>query len=256
MLMIKKDQNGSVHLVLTAIIAIALVALVGVFVFNRNDKKDSSKSGSSKISSGEENITLSNIGLENISDLEVTSNALREYESQGLKGYYNFGESLSGGRINPTFEFASMKKDANVVSAINGIVAFVKEQPETNDYEVFIQPKEGSIWTVGYDHISNIKVTKGQKINAGDVIGNPSIQNNGLYRFEIQVNKDTEDKTEHICPTTLLDANVKTALVSSLSSMQEEWNTLSGKTIYSLSAQKPIGCQAYTVLTPTQAEGR
>ncbi len=255
-LMAKLNQTGSVHLIAIGVVVISLVSATGYYVISKN--KESTKNSTAAVNSAEQTekkLEIQNLGLQNIEDVEVTKNALRDYASNGLKGFYVFGEKLSGNRLNPTLEYASMKKESNIVSAIDGVVAFIKNQSETNDYEVFIQPKEGSKWTVGYDHIVNLNVEKGQNISAGDSIGNPSIQNNGLYRFEIQINEDSDGNTTHHCPTKLLSKKVEASLTQSLLAMQKSWNSLASTTLYDLDAQSPVGCLSAT-LTPTQAEGR
>lgn len=175
----------------------------------------------------------------------------------GLKGFYVFGEKLGGKtdtRLNPNFEYASLKSGSKVISAIDGIVAFIKEQAESKDSEVFIQPKEGSAWTIGYDHISNVVVKKGAAIKAGDTIGEPAIQNNGLFRFEIQINKDENSSTVHYCPSTLLAASVADKWLADLMAMQDKWESTTGLELYDVSSQTPTGCLKKT-MTPSQAEG-
>ena len=203
----------------------------------------------------EPDIILQNLGLASFDSVDITKNATREYSDKGLKGFYVFGDKLSGGRTNPNFEYASLKSNTKVISAIDGIVAFIKEQSDSKDSEVFIQPKEGSAWTVGYDHISNLVVKKGAAIKAGDVIGEPAVQNNGLLRFEIQINKDENNTTIHYCPTTLLAANLKSKWVNELIAMQNNWNSTTGLSLYNISSQDPIGCLKKT-MTPSEAEGQ
>jgi preprotein translocase subunit SecF len=191
----KTNQNGfSAVAALLVVVVIALVGLAGWRVSTKSDGIDSKQqqqtasSNNSSASSKEPDLELQNIGLQSIEDVEVTTQAVREYRSNGLKGFYVFGDKLSGNRLNPNFEYASLRSGAKAVSAIDGVVAFIKEQASNKDSEVFIQPKEGSKWTVGYDHLINVTVKKGDVIKAGDVIGEPAPQNNGLLRFEIQIN--------------------------------------------------------------------
>lgn len=255
-----KNQNGSGHVaILLTVVLVLAVGIVGWRVMSSSDKTkpnaNQSNSQQAQPSAAEPDIALQNIGLQNIDDLEVTNNAMREYKSQGLKGFYVFGDKLSGNRLNPNFEYASMRSGSKAVSSIDGIVAFIREQPETKDFEVFIQPKENSKWTVGYDHIVNVAVTKGSSIKAGDVIGEPAMQNNGLLRFEMQVNKDENGATTHICPTTLLAATAKDKVTSELTAVLGKWESVTGYELYDVAVQKPVGC-IQTTLTPAQAEGR
>jgi hypothetical protein len=80
------------------------------------------------------------------------------------------------------------------------------------------------------------------------------VQNNGLIRFEVQINKDLGGETTHYCPTTLLDKDVKVEVEEQLLEMQRSWESVTGKELYDTDAQDPIGCLK-TTLTPAEAEG-
>jgi hypothetical protein len=259
----KASQKGSGIIAISiAVVIIAVLGLVGWQVLNKSNGTDSSRSpqnssvdNATEANSKEPDIALQNIGLQSIEDVEVTTQAVREYSSNGLKGFYVFGDKLSGGRLNPNFEYASLRSGTKVVSAIDGVVGFIKEQAESKDSEVFIQPKDGSMWTVGYDHVTNVTVKKGSTIKAGDVIGEPAMQNNGLLRFEIQINKDENGATTHYCPTVLLANSVKEKYANELTSMQNKWEATTKLELYDVAAQNPVACLKQT-LTPAEAEGR
>lgn len=258
----KLNQNGLAHIgiIILIVIVLAVVGAVGFRVFQQKTSQDptSNTSPSGQAVKDEATIELQNFGLVSMDSVLVTNDALREYDSMGLKGFYPFGDKLGGKddtRLNPNFEFSSLKQGTQIVSAIDGIVAFIKEQPDTGDFEVFIQPSEGSIWTVGYDHISNVVVKKGDSIKAGAVIGDPTPQGNGALRFEIQVNKDQSGTTTHVCPSTLLAADVKGETLQELTNMQQAWNTVTGRALYDVAAQNPVGCLK-TTMSVNEAEGR
>ena len=147
------------------------------------------------------------------------------------------------------------RSGTEVISSIDGIVVNTREQNEgKTDYELFIQPKEGSVWTLAYDHLVNVKVKKGDSVKAGDLLGNPASQNNGSYRFELQVNKDS-DTTTHVCPSTLVASSVKEKLLGELKTMLQSWESQTGVELYDVAAQNPVGC-IKTTLSPAEAEGR
>ncbi len=254
---IKKYQSGfSIIEIFVVLFVLGLVGFIGYTFMSQNNKQISASKPAAQTKKTD--ISLQNLGLESIDSVLVDSNALREYDSKGLKGFYVFGDKLGGKsdtRINPNFEFASLKVGTKVVSAIDGIVAFTKEQPESGDTEVFIQPKEGSIWTIGYDHIANVAVKKGDEIKAGDVIGEPAAQGNGALRFEIQINKDENGTTTHVCPSSLLDERVKGEVLHELFHMMESWESTTGLELYDTTLQNPIGCLKKT-MSIDEAEGR
>jgi Peptidase family M23 len=197
---------------------------------------------------------LQNLGLISLDDVQLDQNALRDFAIHKLKGFYIFGDALSGGRNNPNFEYASLKESTRVVASIDGVVAFIRAQPETNDFEVFLQPKEGSAWTVGYDHLVNLTVTRGDQVKAGAVLGQPARQNNGLLRFEMQINQDVGTVTTHFCPSFLLAPAVKPQLLAELATLQNSWETFSNLDLYDVAKQNPVGCTKPT-MSVKEAEG-
>lgn len=257
------------NLIIGLVIVLVIVGGIVAYVVVAKDKAEVNTTAqptaqTQSKSTSPDTLALKNFGLAKIGpydksagasgDIAVTQDALRDL-SRGLKGFYVFGEPLEGGRLNPNFEFASVKDGAKVVAAIDGVVTFIKEQPETGDTEVFLQPKENSMWTVGYDHLTNVTVKKGDTVKAGDPLGEAAKQNNGVRRFELQINRDVNGTTTHVCPSTLLDESVKVSLLADLTAMQAAWETFSGKDLYKVEAQNPVGC-LYSTLTPAQAEGR
>lgn len=251
-------QAGFGHIaVLLVVVIVTVIGFVGwtILKSNKNDttQKQTTTQQSSEMAEAEADIVLQNIGLSSIDDIDITTQATREFKSHGLKGFYIFGDTLKGGRTNPNFEYASLKSGTKIISATDGIVAFIKEQSDSSDSEVFIQPKEGSAWTVGYDHVVNITVKKGDTIKAGAVIGEPAVQNNGLTRFEIQINKDENGITTHYCPSVLLATSVKDKIVADLTAMQNKWESVTGLELYDVAKQSPVGCTKAT-MTSTEAE--
>ncbi len=259
MAMNKHNQNGFSLIIVVVIVLI--VAATGFFVLtktssNANNQGDMRNQKSQVVENVEpETLELRNLGLTSFSDVLVSGDALRDYNSQGLKGFYVFGDKLPGNRVNPNFEFSSLKPNTKVVSAIDGVVAFIKQQNGDEDMEVFIQPKEGSAWTIGYDHLTKLAVKKGDSIKAGDLIGEPVLQGNGLPRFEIQINKDENGETTHYCPSSLLAESVKMTQLDQLKVMLQSWEQTSGFDLYDIEAQNPVGCKKLT-LSVAEAEGR
>lgn len=243
--------------IIVLVTVLSAVGFAGYLVTRKDNGSDKTQNiaEQSTTQDQEKDIELQNLGLTGFDQLDYTKYATSEYESKGLKGFYVFGDKLEGNRLNPNFEFSSVKKDAPIIAAIDGIIGFIKEQPDTKDFEVFLQPKENSMWTVGYDHLINLQVQKGQTIKAGDIIGYAAPQNNGLARFEIQINKDSNGTTTHLCPSTLLMPAIKDRVLTELDAMQNQWEELSGFNLYDTSNQDPIGC-IFTTLSPAQAEGR
>ncbi len=128
-------------------------------------------------------------------------------------------------RINPNIEFGGLKEPIELVAAIDGIVTFIKDQPDTDDYEVFLQTDENSEWIIGYDHVTDLQVARGQLVSVGDVLGKAAQENNGYYRYELQINRESANDTTMYCPTDLLDASVQADIQADLDTFVENWNT-------------------------------
>jgi hypothetical protein len=203
----------------------------------------------------EEALSLQNLGIDISSGVIVTEDALVDL-AKGFKGFYGFGEPLppDNKRTNPNFEFASVAADTPIIAAIDGEIVNIEAQTESNDSEIFIKTSNRSVWTVSYDHVTNLKVKKGDRVTAGTVLGNAAIQNNGLYRFELQINKDEKGTTTHHCPMSLVVDSQKSTLSSELKNMMQQWNELAGKPLYGLDSQDPIGCTKL-LITSKEAEG-
>lgn len=257
-----KTKNSSGFAVIELLIVLLVIgALVGVGLFvsrkkdsQNSDNKSSSSSNSNKT---EAQLEIQNFGIASLDSIDVTTNATRDFTQSGHKGFYIFGDVLPGTpvRHNPNFEFASLKEGTKLISAIDGVVGFIKEQPDSKDSEVFLMPSEQSDWVIGYDHVTDLKVKKGDKVKVGDIIGAPARQNNGLLRFEFQINKnDTGQDGTHICPTTLLASSVKESWVKQLKSVQDDWEKTTGLELYDTSKQEPAGCLVKE-MTPAYAQG-
>lgn len=264
----KHNQLGfGVLPVLIIFVVLAVVGFAAIRVLGSNGSEfgedDSSKTtqDNTRVPSNSaidgDVLELQNLGLKSLSDNEVTQDALRDYETNGLKGFYIFGDALSGGRLNPNLEFASVKADTDVVAAIDGEIVFVREQADSGDFEVFLQTSQSSAWMIGYDHLVDVKVKQGDKVTAGTPLGKAAVQGNGLRRFEFQVNKKVSANEDiHYCPVALLASSVKQSVVAELSQMMSEWETIGGGALYDESKNFEVpGCYNDT-LTPAQAEGR
>lgn len=252
---------------LPVILVIFVVAAVGFATFmvfknkttaNINDEaRTERRSTENSQNNPEGELVIHNFGLDTLSSINITTDVTRDFKLSGHKGFYGFGEVLPGTpvRHNPNFEFASLKEDAVIVSAIDGVVVHINAQAESTDSEVFIQPFENSKWMIGYDHVINLNVKKGDKVKAGDRIGTPARQNNGLLRFEFQINKRNASEEVHICPSTLLESSIKDSYVQQLISMQNDWEKITGLELYNATVQNPAGC-TMKEMTPAYAEGR
>ncbi len=259
-----KNQKGfSVVEVIIVLLLVGAVVFAGLFIKSKqdNNKNDVTANGGNnqqtKSGDNEADLVIQNLGITNLDSVDINTQATREFKESGHKGFYVFGDILPGTpvRHNPNFEFASVKENTKIIAAIDGIVGFIKEQPDSNDAEVFLMTNEQSNWIIGYDHLVDLQVKKGDAVKVGQVLGSPARQNNGLLRFEFQVNKNKNGQDDtHICPTALLDNEVKASWEKQLVDMQNEWESASGLELYDTSKQDPAGCLMKD-MTPAFAQG-
>lgn len=192
----------------------------------------------------EETLELANLGGATFDTYDTSTKTAgdvrmtRDYLNDGFTiAVYMFGQALEGKvgapMSNPNIEFAGLNTQITIVSAIDGIVGFVKEQAETSDTAVFLQPSEGSIWTVGYDHIVDVTVKQGDRVTVGQTIGKASPHRNGVYRYELQINKDLNGVTTFHCPVELLSTTVRESTRTQIEQFITDWNTLMGRDVYS-----------------------
>lgn len=116
-----------------------------------------------------------------------------------------FGYELTPGRFNPAYEIVTSTRSAQVFSATSGKVTSVRYNGGSDigqdDYEIFVQPSENSIYTIIYDHVRNVAVSKGSSLTPGTVLGDVGWVGVDQGRVELQINN--EDSERALCPEDL-----------------------------------------------------
>lgn len=108
-----------------------------------------------------------------------------------------FGDDLTPLQKNPAFEYILNNSSAQVRSVSKGYIEEIRLNDNFNDYEVWIKISSNSIWRIIYDHILDLKISKDDTVNPGDILGVAGIGN----RTELQINKTSEDNEElSYCP--------------------------------------------------------
>lgn len=199
-------------------------------------------------------------GVDLNSDIEFNQYQLDPANGQ-VASVYIFGQPLPAHpgepvRINPNLEFGGLAEPIEIVAAIDGVVAFVRSQPDSTDYEVFLQTSDNSEWVIGYDHLTDLQVEQGDQVAVGDVLGKAAITGQGTYRYELQINHEAGDSTTMYCPTDLLDSSVQADWQVALDTFVANWDN-DYQRIYSENAYptQTGGCVKPTV-TVEESEGR
>jgi hypothetical protein len=116
--------------------------------------------------------------------------------------FYVFGATLPSGLQNPTFEIETPDQTALVVAASGGKVVNITLSSNGIDRSVTIVPSDASVWSVIYDHVSDVRVSIGQAVAAGATLGTVGVLNSGRGRTELQVNRFDPSPTLSYCPQT------------------------------------------------------
>lgn len=138
-------------------------------------------------------------------------------------------------RPSPSFGMRGIARQIELVSAIDGKVLYIKEQKSSKDYQLTLAKHENSTWFVVYDHVTDVRATRGQTVVAGQALGKAAPYIHGTYYYDLQVyQKDSPsgDIVEYVCPTTLLDEDVKPAYVEGLNLFARDWSDFLAKDVY------------------------
>ena len=161
-------------------------------------------------------------------------------------GFVIPGSTSSTGRdkSNPQPTFV-VPLDTPVRSLVSGVVAAIPTL-WSGDYSVQVTV-DGKMqkWIYETEHLINPKVKVGDKVTAGQVVGEVSNFNHGapvgFGTVEIGILKGGK-KPEHVCPFAYLDDSIKEETFKKMKELFKSWEEYTGgKTLYDESALIP-GC--------------
>jgi hypothetical protein len=107
-----------------------------------------------------------------------------------------FGANLTATQKNPAFEYRVTNSTVQVRSVCKGYVEEIILNDNTPDYEVWVKMSSNSVWTMIYDHILNVSISKNDDLNPGDILGTVGTEN----RTELQINKIINNEELSFCP--------------------------------------------------------
>ena len=157
--------------------------------------------------------------------------------------------SQGGTKILPTFEYRTAK-DADVFSAIDGVITKIEYQTQTQDYEILIQPETGSQWTLGHDHVSSIRVSEGDRVKAGDILGKAGTLGGELGRTEIMIwgGPSSQDRPLTYCPFKLFAPELLSDYQQKISRHMKDWEEFKGNSnLYDEGKHVFFGCLKETI---------
>lgn len=139
-------------------------------------------------------------GITNVvSDLAAPVFSSAFVDANQAVAFYPFGTTLPSGRQNPTFEIETVDPSATVHAVSAGLVIDVRPTSQ-GDMAVFVLPSENSPWSLAYDHVNNVTVERGARVEPGMVLGTVGRLGNGRGRTELQINRHGVQPELAWCP--------------------------------------------------------
>jgi len=205
----------------------------------------STQGGEQVLDSDEPPLKLKSIGV-NIEDFEFTKQRL-EFDRLFLGyGFVIPGNSSSSGKdkINPQPTFV-VPLGTPVRSIVDGVVASIPTL-WSGDFSVQVT-EDGKMqkWIYETEHLINPKVKVGDKVTAGQIVGEVSNFNHGapagFGTTEIGILKGGQTP-EHVCPFAYLDDSIREKTFTNLRSLFKSWEEYtSDQNLYDESLTIP-GC--------------
>lgn len=247
----KTKQSGfSLVEVLIVIVVLAVVAGVGFFVFNRQDSEVEPSSSDNTSVNSEAKIKHLGVNLDyydpatnKAGDFVFTKDKLEFNRLFFDYGFVVPANSAGPEKKNPQPTFI-LPIGTKVHSLVDGEVFDVPEL-YSGDYSVMVQT-EGSDLIFETEHVVNVKVKKGDKVKAGQVIaevsGYDSKNYAGMGLVEIGVLKGGNPPS-HLCPFDYLDESIKGETLKKITALQKSWEEYIGDdSIYNEAAVVIPGC--------------
>lgn len=267
----KNKQNGfAVIEIVLVVVVIGVLAAVGYMVLGKNKESGSSTSGSNSTSNSKESSSQNDTKSVKIKHLGVELEAYNPATNKAgdfvfTKAKFAAGDAMqmlfmNYGYVMPAVNRADGKAMGNpqptfilplgtkVHSLVDGTV-FETPKLYSGDYSVQVQG-EGSDLIFETEHVINVKVKKGDKVKAGDVIAEVSDYSTkgyaGFGLVEIGVLKGGNPPS-HLCPFDYLDNSIKDKTLKNITALQKSWEEYRGDTtIYDESKVVIPGCESRT----------
>jgi prepilin-type N-terminal cleavage/methylation domain-containing protein len=249
---IKQKQNGFALVeVIIVIIVIAVIGGAGYFILEKNKDTQATSSNAQEVAKKSE-VKIKHLGV-NLDTYNPATNKAGDFEFTKENMAFNM-LFFDYGFVVPASSAGSEKKNpqptfilplgTKVYALVDGEV-FDVPKLYSNDYSVMVKG-EGSELIFETEHVINVKVKKGDKVKAGDVIAEVSDYDAknyaGLGLVEIGVLKGGNPPS-HVCPFDYLDDSIKDSTLKKITALQKSWEEYRGDdSIYDESKVVIPGC--------------
>lgn len=135
-----------------------------------------------------------------------------------------------------------------VTAVSEGVVRDIVELDGPNDQLIMVTPDDAPLWTIGYEHVSNVMVTVGQRVSVGDIVAEISPDNSqffqGFGKTAIMVFVDTNNRNANLayCPFLLLDNSVRQTVYDQINTHVQQWEANKGEDIFNENEWSSVGC--------------
>ncbi len=160
------------------------------------------------------------------------------------KAFGEFGE-LGKRRDAPNFPSVeynfAVPIGTKVYAAGDGIarIFYIKH---SEDWGVNIQPKVGSKWNIGQEHMINLLVKEGDVIKAGTILGEATPNRMGYATTQLAVWTGGRDGIIKYCPFSFLEDNLKRDYKVILERIAEDWEKYIVQDVYRQENWVAPGC--------------
>lgn len=118
-----------------------------------------------------------------------------------------FGHTNDAGQVNAGYEvYVTDSATATVLASSSGYIKTV-QQNAAGDYKISMEPKRNSIYTIIYNHITNVTRVAGDSVNANTILG--KVGTGG--RASLQINRTQNGATVALCPDSLASTGFRNA---------------------------------------------
>lgn len=248
----KHTQRGFTLVeIVIVVIVIAIAGAVGYLAYNKFNGSESNNTDTKNTSSKAE-VKIKHLGV-NLDEYDPATNkagdfAFTKADLEFDRIFFDYGfivpaSSAGPEKSNPQPTFI-LPLGTKVHALVDGEV-FDVPKLYSNDYSVMVQG-EGSELIFETEHVINVKVKKGDKVKAGDVIAEVSDYDAknyaGMGLVEIGVLKGGNPPS-HVCPFDYLDDSIKDNTLKKITALQKSWEEYRGdSSIYDESKVVIPGC--------------
>lgn len=233
-----KSQKGIAHIgALLVVIVIVIIGAAGYAVSKAGDKNNKSNTGSNadtkdsgKIKSIGINLDYYNPDTGMAGDVQFVRDKFKS-DMDLIFSEYGFqiaANSAAAARRNPQPTFI-VPLGTKIRSLVDGEVVNIPKL-YSNDYSVHVQPK-GSSLIFETEHVKNVKVKVGDKVNAGQEIAEASDYDArnyaGLGLYEIGV-LSPGNPPKHTCTFDYLDDSIREDILAKITALKKSWEEFRG----------------------------